>query len=88
LSEVRIEGVAEATGAHYVPMETDADIEPALDETQSVAADRPPGDRRREHRLPPLYADDDGGGKDEFESLLNEREDPVRHPRGKRHLFR
>jgi hypothetical protein len=53
-------------------METDADIEPALDETQSVAADRPPGDRRREHRLPPLYADDDGGGKDEFESLLNE----------------
>jgi acetolactate synthase-1/2/3 large subunit len=37
LSDVKIEGVAEATGAHYVPMETDADIEPALDETQSVA---------------------------------------------------
>lgn len=37
LSDVKIEGVAEATGAHYVRMETDADINPALDETQSVA---------------------------------------------------
>jgi len=42
LSEVKIEGVAEATGAHYVPMETGADIDPALDETESVAeTDRP-----------------------------------------------
>ncbi|MFB6098908.1 MAG: thiamine pyrophosphate-binding protein [Salinibacter sp.] len=37
LGDMKIEGVAEATGAHYVRMETDADIEPALDETQSVA---------------------------------------------------
>jgi acetolactate synthase-1/2/3 large subunit len=37
LSDVKIEGVAEATGAHYVPTETDADVEPTLDETQSVA---------------------------------------------------
>jgi len=37
LSDVKIEGVAEATGAHYVPMETDADIASALDETLSVS---------------------------------------------------
>ena len=37
LSDVKIEGVAEATGAHYVRMDSDADIEPALEETQSVA---------------------------------------------------
>jgi acetolactate synthase-1/2/3 large subunit len=38
LSDMKIEGVAEATGSHYVRMETDADIEPALEETQSVTA--------------------------------------------------
>ena len=39
-------------------------------QTQSVAADGPPGDRRRQHRLPPPHPD--GGNEDDPESLLNE----------------
>ena len=42
LSDVKVEGVAEATGAHFVRMETDAEIEPALDEARSVAASGQP----------------------------------------------
>lgn len=38
LGDVKVEGIADATGAHFVQMETDADIEPVLEETLSVAA--------------------------------------------------
>jgi len=38
LSDVEVEGVADATGAHFLPMTTDADVEPVLDEARTVAA--------------------------------------------------
>ncbi len=42
LGDVKIEGVADATGAHYVRMETDADIEPSLDEARAASASGQP----------------------------------------------
>jgi acetolactate synthase-1/2/3 large subunit len=38
LSDFEVEGVAEATGAHFVDMETDADIDSAIEEARTVAA--------------------------------------------------
>jgi acetolactate synthase-1/2/3 large subunit len=39
---VKVEGVAEATGAHFVRMETDADIDDGLEEARTVAASGQP----------------------------------------------
>ena len=38
LNDIRVEGVADAVGAHFIAMETDADIEPAVDEALDVSA--------------------------------------------------
>jgi acetolactate synthase-1/2/3 large subunit len=38
LSDFEVEGIADATGAHFLPMTTDADIDPVLDEARTVAA--------------------------------------------------
>jgi acetolactate synthase-1/2/3 large subunit len=38
LNDFRVEGVADAVGAHFLAMETDADIEPVLDEATAVSA--------------------------------------------------
>jgi len=38
LNDFRVEGVADAVGAHFIAMESDADIEPALDEALDVSA--------------------------------------------------
>lgn len=42
LGDVKVEGVAEATGAHFVRMATDADIEDSLEEARTVAASGQP----------------------------------------------
>jgi acetolactate synthase-1/2/3 large subunit len=42
LGDVKVEGVAEATGAHFLRMETDADIDDGLEEARTVAASGQP----------------------------------------------
>lgn len=42
LGDVKVEGVAEATGAHFLRMGTDADIEDSLEEARTVAASGQP----------------------------------------------
>jgi acetolactate synthase-1/2/3 large subunit len=37
LQDFRVEGVADAVGAHFIPMETNDDVAPALEEAQAVS---------------------------------------------------